>query len=108
MLFPPSQYPPVHDSTSGPDSPDLELFTTPLAYKEHGLIHFDMHTLALHVYLLRLAECKRQIDKTANLHFSVSPTSQGAVKLVSNSPWDDPTVNPKLVIFMESVKTISL
>ena len=34
LLFPESTYPDkLHDSTSGDDSPDLELFSTPLAYK---------------------------------------------------------------------------
>ncbi|KAF5382020.1 hypothetical protein D9615_004437 [Tricholomella constricta] len=65
----------LSDSTSGPGSPDLELFTTPLAYKEHGRIFFDVHTYALHVYLLR-------------------PLSTGSVLLRSSNPWDLPIVNP--------------
>ncbi|RDB26168.1 L-sorbose 1-dehydrogenase [Hypsizygus marmoreus] len=75
-LFPKSEYPEtLPDSTSGPGSPDLELFTTPLAYKEHGKVFFDVHTYALHVYLTR-------------------PRSTGEVLLRSSSPWDIPSVNP--------------
>lgn len=58
--------------------PDLELYTTPLAYKDHGLIEFAMHTFGLHACLLR-------------------PTSRGEVLLKSRDPWDLPSVNPKCV-----------
>ncbi|KAG6910847.1 hypothetical protein DXG01_007162 [Tephrocybe rancida] len=85
VLFPKDKYPDVlSDSTSGPGAPDLELFSTPLAYKvlsvpvefpEHGKIGFDVHTYALHVYLVR-------------------PLSTGAVLLRSSNPFDLPTVNP--------------
>ncbi len=34
-------------------SPDLELFCTPLGYRDHGAFMFDLPTYALHVYLLR-------------------------------------------------------
>lgn len=75
-LFPPSKYPQqLTDSTSAKDSPDLEFFTTPFAYKEHGAIWFDVHTFALHCYLVR-------------------PMSTGAVLLKSNDPWQLPSVNP--------------
>ncbi|KAJ7261717.1 hypothetical protein B0H12DRAFT_1231375 [Mycena haematopus] len=76
VLFPPGEFPQaLEDSTSGPASPDLELFCTPMAYKDHGRILFDMHTYGLHVYLLR-------------------PTSRGTVLLTSPSPWALPSVNP--------------
>ncbi|KAJ7261714.1 hypothetical protein B0H12DRAFT_1013392 [Mycena haematopus] len=76
VLFPPEDFPhKLEDSTSGPSSPDLELFCTPLAYKEHGKILFDMHTYSLHCCLVR-------------------PTSRGAVLLNSADPWDLPSVNP--------------
>ncbi|KAJ6532086.1 hypothetical protein B0H19DRAFT_1005775 [Mycena capillaripes] len=75
-LFPPKDFPKkLEDSTSGPASPDLELFCTPMAYKEHGSIMFDMHTYGLHFCLLR-------------------PTSRGAVLLASADPWALPSVNP--------------
>ncbi|KAJ7814628.1 hypothetical protein B0H14DRAFT_2850022 [Mycena olivaceomarginata] len=75
-LFPPAEFPEkLEDSTSGPASPDLELFCTPMAYKEHGKILFDMDTYSLHCYLLR-------------------PTSRGAVLLNSADPWALPSVNP--------------
>ncbi|KAG5635723.1 hypothetical protein H0H81_010301 [Sphagnurus paluster] len=77
VLFPKSEYPDtLPDSTSGPGAPDLEFFSTPLAYKEHGEIFFDVHTYALHVYLVR-------------------PSSTGTVTLKSSDPWDLPVVNPK-------------
>lgn len=64
--------------------PDLELYTTPLAYKEHGLIRFDMHTFGLHACLLR-------------------PTSRGEVLLKSKDPWELPSVNPKCVRFLYTI-----
>ncbi|KAF7323789.1 hypothetical protein MKEN_00600000 [Mycena kentingensis (nom. inval.)] len=76
VLFPEEDFPQtLEDSTSGSASPDLELFCTPMAYKEHGKIMFDMHTYALHCYLLR-------------------PTSRGAVLLSSADPWVLPTIDP--------------
>ncbi|KAG5727268.1 L-sorbose 1-dehydrogenase [Termitomyces sp. T112] len=76
ILFPKEQYPEaLLDSTSGPGAPDLELFSTPLAYKEHGKITFDVHTYALHVYLVR-------------------PLSTGSVLLRTSNPFDLPIVNP--------------
>lgn len=54
MLFPKERYPEVlEDSTPDKESPDLELFCTPIGYKDHGKIGFDVDTYALHVYLVR-------------------------------------------------------
>ncbi|KAJ6512917.1 GMC oxidoreductase-domain-containing protein [Mycena sanguinolenta] len=76
ILFPTAEFSQkLEDSTSGPGSPDLELFCTPMAYKEHGAIMFDMHTFALHCYLVR-------------------PTSRGAVLLTSADPWALPSIDP--------------
>ncbi|KAF9260087.1 alcohol oxidase [Marasmius fiardii PR-910] len=74
-LFPPAQYPKLEDSTSSKNSPDLEIFTTPFAYKDHGAILFDVFTRALHVYLLR-------------------PNSRGTITLKSGDPFDLPLANP--------------
>ncbi|XP_006459081.1 hypothetical protein AGABI2DRAFT_183868 [Agaricus bisporus var. bisporus H97] len=75
-LFPSSKFPDqLTDSASAKDSPDLELFTTPFAYKEHGDILFDLPTYALHCYLLR-------------------PMSTGEILLKSNDPWQMPSLNP--------------
>ncbi|KAJ7762038.1 hypothetical protein DFH07DRAFT_739743 [Mycena maculata] len=80
-LFPANQFPQkLEDTTSGPASPDLELFCTPMAYKEHGAVMFDMHTYALHCYLVRQP------------YVLTSP--QGAVLLTSANPWALPSVNP--------------
>ncbi|KAF8150808.1 hypothetical protein B0H34DRAFT_665568 [Crassisporium funariophilum] len=65
----------IVDSTSGVGAPDLEIFSTPFAYKDHGQFFFDVHTYALHVYLLR-------------------PLSTGEVLLQGSSPWEQPSVNP--------------
>jgi len=72
------------DSTSATDSPDLEIFSTPFAYKEHGRVFFDIHTYALHVYLLR-------------------PTSHGSLWLKSANPWVQPSVNPNYISTREDL-----
>ncbi|CAA7266838.1 unnamed protein product [Cyclocybe aegerita] len=87
-LFPESEYPEkIIDSTSGPDSPDLEIFTTPFAYKDHGKFMFPMHTFAVHVCLLR-------------------PMSQGTLRLKSADPWDAPSMDPKYLTASEDVARI--
>ncbi|KAF9267860.1 alcohol oxidase [Marasmius fiardii PR-910] len=88
-LFPPAEYPTppcirkreegkqtIQDSTSGPKSPDLEIFITVLAYKNHGKWSWKYPTFALHACLLR-------------------PLSRGELRLKSASPWDHPTMDPK-------------
>ncbi|KAL0953193.1 hypothetical protein HGRIS_004448 [Hohenbuehelia grisea] len=76
VVFPKEDFAEVlEDSTSGPGAPDLELFCTPLAYKEHGAVSFDIHTFALHVYLVR-------------------PTSLGEIRLLSNDAWQNPSIDP--------------
>ncbi|KAJ8490039.1 hypothetical protein ONZ45_g13341 [Pleurotus djamor] len=76
VLFPKERYPEVlEDSTADKESPDLELFCTPIGWRKHGLIGFDVDTYALHVYLVR-------------------PTSTGEVRLLSSDPFQNPSVNP--------------
>jgi len=54
VLFPPEDFPnKLQDSTSSADAPDMELFTTPFAYKAHGAFMFPMHTFSIHACLLR-------------------------------------------------------
>ncbi|KAF8969203.1 hypothetical protein BDZ97DRAFT_1796561 [Flammula alnicola] len=73
------------DSTSAADSPDLEIFSTPFAYKEHGQVSFDVHTFALHVYLLRYANEPRFCSfETPN-------------------PWIQPSVNPNYITTPEDL-----
>ncbi|EDR08397.1 uncharacterized protein LACBIDRAFT_296999 [Laccaria bicolor S238N-H82] len=87
-VFPTRYFPEkLLDSTSAKDSPDLELFSTAFAYKEHGRVFFDVHTFALHVYLLR-------------------PTSTGAVLLKSSNPWELPSVNPNYISTEEDIKKL--
>ncbi|KAF9048624.1 hypothetical protein BJ165DRAFT_1461196 [Panaeolus papilionaceus] len=86
VLFP--NAPVLPDSTSAKDSPDLEIFSTPFAYKEHGKVVFSEHTFALHVYLLR-------------------PSSYGAVLLRSSDPWVQPSVNPNYLKETEDVKKLA-
>ncbi|KAF9467982.1 hypothetical protein BDZ94DRAFT_1372827 [Collybia nuda] len=76
-LFPPEKYPAkIQDSTSAPDSPDVEIFTTPFAYKEHGRFMFPVHTFSLHSTLLR-------------------PISTGNIRLKTKNPWDNPVIDPR-------------
>ncbi|PPR00781.1 hypothetical protein CVT24_000746 [Panaeolus cyanescens] len=86
VLFPGA--PVLPDSTSAKDSPDLEIFSTPFAYKEHGKVVFNEHTFALHVYLLR-------------------PSSYGAVLLRSSDPWVQPSVNPNYLKEPEDIKKLA-
>ncbi|KAJ3980919.1 hypothetical protein F5890DRAFT_1477349 [Lentinula detonsa] len=87
-LFPRKDYPDkLHDTTSGPDSPDIEIFCTPLSYKDHGGFIFDEYTVATHVVLLR-------------------PSSEGFVSLKSSDPWTDPSVDPKYLQVDHDVERI--
>lgn len=70
--------PALKDSTSAADSPDLELFLTPFAYKDHGHYVFPMATYGIHVCLLR-------------------PLSKGTVTLKTTNPFDAPLMDPKYV-----------
>ncbi|KAF7985727.1 hypothetical protein HWV62_2328 [Athelia sp. TMB] len=77
-LYPPETFPEkIEDSTSGPDGPDIEIVTTPMAYKEHTYIVLpELHTFGMHIVLLR-------------------PTSYGSLRLSSANPWDHPIMDPK-------------
>ncbi|KAF4614077.1 hypothetical protein D9613_007925 [Agrocybe pediades] len=88
LLFPESEYPQkITDSTSASESPDLEIFSTPLAYKEHGAFMFPMHTHAIHVCLLR-------------------PMSKGTLRLKSSDPFDSPVMDPKYLTAPEDVERL--
>ena len=65
----------AEDSTSGPECPDLELFSTPLGYTPAGTI-FAEPTFGVHAVALR-------------------PTSLGNVRLRSNDPFDSPVIDPR-------------
>ncbi|KAH9481290.1 Dehydrogenase str4 [Psilocybe cubensis] len=87
-LFPESEFPvKLADSTSHLDSPDLEIFSTPIAYKEHGQTMFPMHTFSLHVCLLR-------------------PMSKGTLRLRSADPFADPVMDPKYLSAQEDVERL--
>ncbi|KAF8896484.1 hypothetical protein BD779DRAFT_1608694 [Infundibulicybe gibba] len=87
-LFPPGEYPSrLADSTSAADSPDLELFVTPFAYKNHGATILPVHSVALHSTLLR-------------------PMSIGKITLKSNNPWDSPVLDPKYLEASEDVQKL--
>ncbi|KAJ4486616.1 hypothetical protein C8J55DRAFT_534989 [Lentinula edodes] len=87
-LFPRNKYPDrLSDTTSGPDSPDIEIFSTPLSYKDHGGFLFSEHTRALHVCLLR-------------------PSSEGFIRLKSSDPWNDPSVDPKYLQADQDIERI--
>lgn len=76
-LFPPSEFHTTEDSTSGPNSPDLEIIPLPLSTRGHGRADVPSGDLAsLNVILLR-------------------PTSTGSVSLKSSEPFDDPIIDPQ-------------
>ncbi|KXN88620.1 L-sorbose 1-dehydrogenase [Leucoagaricus sp. SymC.cos] len=77
----------VKDSTSGDNSPDLEIFISPVAYKEHAKVVSPMHTLSIHCCLVR-------------------PMSKGALTLKTNDPFDLPAVDPKYLSAPEDVEKI--
>ncbi|KAG7089330.1 hypothetical protein E1B28_011026 [Marasmius oreades] len=87
-LFPPVEFPKqLEDSTSSENSPDLEIFTTPFAYKDHGATLFDVFTRALHVYLLR-------------------PNSRGTITLKSANAFDFPIINPNYLQSSDDVEKL--
>ncbi|PFH52938.1 GMC oxidoreductase [Amanita thiersii Skay4041] len=77
----------VKDSTSSPNSPDLEIFTTPMAYKDHGRYMFPMHTFSIHTVLLR-------------------PLSRGILSLKSAEPFDSPLLDPHYLEAPEDVERL--
>ncbi|KAH9041610.1 GMC oxidoreductase [Lactarius pseudohatsudake] len=78
VLFAPHMAPPptAEDSTSGSNSPDLELFVTPVGYTRsgNGLLP-NIDSFGLHMTLLR-------------------PTSVGNLLLKSTDPFEHPAINP--------------
>ncbi|KAF5382119.1 hypothetical protein D9615_004436 [Tricholomella constricta] len=77
----------VHDTTSAADSPDLELFSTIFGYKDHGRYMYPVHTVGLHVTLLR-------------------PASRGMLRLKSSNPWDHPIIDPRYLEQHEDVEKL--
>ncbi|KAF8907268.1 hypothetical protein CPB84DRAFT_1674982 [Gymnopilus junonius] len=94
-LFPESEFPQkLHESTSGSDGPDLEIFSTPMAYKVsyytcrgHGTYMFPMHTFALHVCLLR-------------------PLSRGTLRLKSADSFENPSLDPNYLNVSDDVERL--
>ncbi|KAJ3568716.1 hypothetical protein NP233_g5531 [Leucocoprinus birnbaumii] len=87
-LFPENEFEnKVKDSTSGDDGPDLEIFISPMAYKEHAKFMFPMHTFSVHCCLVR-------------------PMSKGALTLKTNNPFDLPAVDPKYLSAPEDIEKI--
>jgi len=84
-LFPASEFPAkLKESASSATSPDIELFTTAVAFFDHGLGGFNIHTFGLHVCLLR-------------------PLSSGTLTLRSSTPWDDPIIDPRYLEVQDDV-----
>ncbi|EGN98767.1 hypothetical protein SERLA73DRAFT_54648 [Serpula lacrymans var. lacrymans S7.3] len=77
IVFPSKDFPEkILDSTSGPESPDLEIIHAPLALEDHtNVFEPSIHAFSMYVALLR-------------------PTSVGTVRLKSASPWEDPLIDP--------------
>jgi len=87
-IFASEEYPTkVHDSTSAADSPDLELFSTIFGYKDHGCYMYPVHTVGIHVTLLR-------------------PASKGTIRLKSTDPWDNPIIDPRYLEEPEDVEKL--
>ena len=74
-LFPDSAASLTEDTTSGPECPDLELFSTPLGYTPIPTT-FTEPVFGVHAVALR-------------------PTSLGNVRLRSNNPFDSPVIDPR-------------
>ncbi|KAF8638297.1 hypothetical protein AX17_002317 [Amanita inopinata Kibby_2008] len=77
----------LKDSASSSKSPDLEIFTTPCGYKDHGRYMFPMHTFAMHGVLLR-------------------PLSRGSLRLNSANPFENPALDPKYLEAPEDVERL--
>ncbi|KAI0671884.1 GMC oxidoreductase [Trametes maxima] len=79
-LFPPDEFPPEknpEDTTSGPGAPDIELFFSPVGYKQHSGDNMPpAHYFGLHGVLLR-------------------PTSKGTIRLKSSDPNEPPIIDPQ-------------
>ncbi|ESK94009.1 putative gmc oxidoreductase [Moniliophthora roreri MCA 2997] len=90
VVFPADDFPRrklIKDSTSAPDSPDLEIFITTLAYKNHGSWAWNLHAFSIHCCLLR-------------------PLSRGTVTLRSASPWDHPIMDPRYLESQDDVEKL--
>lgn len=85
-LFPGAET--IEDTSSGPTSPDLEIFSTPIAYKDHGRNVFPMDTFALHSVLLR-------------------PKSKGTLRLRSADPWAAPRMDPNYLAEHSDVQKLA-
>ncbi|KAJ7583617.1 hypothetical protein C8J56DRAFT_213831 [Mycena floridula] len=84
-LFPASEFPAkLKESASSSTSPDIELFTTAVAFHDHGLRGFPFPTFGLHVCLLR-------------------PLSTGTITLKSRNPWEDPVIDPRYLEVQDDV-----
>lgn len=78
-LFPPHEFAPIADLTSGAGAPDIEVITSPMGYTEHGLgprPYDGGPTIGLHAIVLR-------------------PKSHGTIRLRSSNPEDPPLIDPK-------------
>lgn len=87
-LFPDSDFKnKVKDTTSGENGPDLEIFISPMGYKEHARYIFPMHTFSVHCCLVR-------------------PASKGTLTLKTTNPFDLPAVDPKYLSAPEDIEKI--
>ncbi|THH03799.1 hypothetical protein EW145_g5999 [Phellinidium pouzarii] len=78
-LFPPSDYPEkLEDTTSSLDAPDIELLSSPLAWKSSTPHHSDVPIGELASFLVVL----------------LRPTSTGAITLNSADPFEKPIIDP--------------
>lgn len=71
-IFPPSEYKPLIDVTSGPQAPDIELIGGPVSFERQTI----SYTLGMGAVLLR-------------------PLSKGTIELRSSDPFDAPLIDPR-------------
>ncbi|KAI0359706.1 GMC oxidoreductase [Trametes cingulata] len=90
-LFPPEEFAAEgtpEDTTSGPGAPDIELFFSPVAYKQHTGETLPVgNYFALHGVLLR-------------------PTSKGTIRLKSSNPHDPPVIDPQYLSTQHDVAVL--
>ncbi|KAI6042561.1 hypothetical protein EDC04DRAFT_3139081 [Pisolithus marmoratus] len=87
VLFPEYRHHSVQDSTSGPDSPDLELVAISV------LIHTDPSRGIGNGFMI--------------LPILLRPTSVGTVRLKSADPWDDPLIDPNYLSTQHDIDVLA-
>ncbi|KAH7926373.1 alcohol oxidase [Leucogyrophana mollusca] len=93
VLFPPAEHNhTIEDSSSGPESPDIELILVPLPVHNHSFVlEAGLNAFSTMVVLLRKV---------------IIPTSVGSLRLKSNDPWDAPLIDPNYLQTQHDIDVI--